>query len=78
MTLHDWERHMTAKGITHNDAVRMLKDAEAQIEQLRELLTGFVTVLALNPSQKERQERNDKIQELWERSCEVLGLSEVK
>ena len=34
MTLQGWREQMTAKGITHNDAVRLLKDAEAEIERL--------------------------------------------
>lgn len=38
MTLHDWREQMTAKGITHNDAVRMLKDAEAEIDFLNKTL----------------------------------------
>lgn len=43
MTLQGWREQMTAKGITHNDAVRMLKDAEAEIEQLRAALRDVMS-----------------------------------
>ena len=35
MTIHDWQQHVTSKGIKQNDAVMMLNDAKAEIEQLR-------------------------------------------
>lgn len=33
MTLHDWRTHITAKGISQNEAVRLLNEAQAEIER---------------------------------------------
>lgn len=43
MTVHDWQQHVTSKGIKQNDAVMMLNDAKAEIEQLRAALQGVMS-----------------------------------
>lgn len=38
MSLQNWQAQLTAKGLSHNDTVRLLRDAQEQIDALRDAL----------------------------------------
>ncbi len=42
MTLSNWKTHITAKGIDPNEAMRLLQDAQAQMDALRAALLDLL------------------------------------